>query len=153
MNKTPLAVLAGALALVLPGAARAAPVGFNDPGGDNGVAADIGAVTVDSTADGFIGVKASVANMPQLGQPGFVIVVFDTDRNGATGSPHCSPRTRGPGAPTKTAIPTTWMPTRPLPWNWSRSWAGSMRWCARWAPAAIPRASPGCCADTSRTCG
>ena len=30
--------------------------------------------------------KASVANLPQVGQPGFVIVVFDTDRNGSTGS-------------------------------------------------------------------
>ena len=59
---------------------------YNDPGGDNGVAADIGAVTVDSTADGYISLKASVANMPQPGQAGFVVVVFDTDRNGATGS-------------------------------------------------------------------
>ena len=86
MSKTQLAVLAGTLALVLPGAARAAPVSYNDPGGDNGVAADIGAVTADSTADGYISLKASVANMPQPGQAGFVIVVFDTDRNGATGS-------------------------------------------------------------------
>ena len=54
MNKSSLVVLAGALALVLPGAARAAPVSYNDPGGDNGAAADIGAVTVDSAADGYI---------------------------------------------------------------------------------------------------
>ena len=86
MNRTPLAVLAGALALVLPGAARAAPVSYSDPGGDNGAAADIGAVTVDSTADGFITIKAAIANLPVVGQPGFVGGVFDTDRNGATGS-------------------------------------------------------------------
>jgi len=86
VNTTPLAVLAGALALVLPGAAWAAPASYDDPAGDNGAAADIGTVAVDSTPDGFISVKASIANMPQLGQPGFVAVVLDTDRNGATGS-------------------------------------------------------------------
>jgi hypothetical protein len=81
-----LLVAAAALVLGLPAAARAAPVSFNDPGGDNAAAADIGAVTVDSAADGFISLKASIANLPQIGQPGFAIVVFDTDRNGATGS-------------------------------------------------------------------
>jgi hypothetical protein len=85
MTKT-LLVAAAALVLGLPAAARAAPASFNDSGGDNGTAADIGAVTVDSAADGFISVKASIANLPQIGQSGFVLVVFDTDRNGATGS-------------------------------------------------------------------
>ncbi len=86
MSKTPLAVLAGAFALALPGAARAAPVSYNDPGGDNGAAADIGALTVDATADGFVTIKAAIANLPLVGQPGFVIGVFDIDRNGATGA-------------------------------------------------------------------
>ena len=81
-----LLVAAAALVLGLPAAARAAPLSFNDPGGDNAAAADIGAVTVDSAADGFISLKASIASLPQVGQPGFVLVVFDTDRNGATGS-------------------------------------------------------------------
>ena len=86
MSKASLAVLGGALAVAFAGSAGAAPVSYNDPGGDNGAAADIGAVTVDSTADGFITLKASVPNLPQVGQPGFVAVAFDTDRNGSTGS-------------------------------------------------------------------
>ena len=86
MKTMTLLVAAAALVLAMPAAARAAPVSFNDPGGDNAAAADIGAVTVDSAADGFISLKASIANLPQIGQAGFVIAVFDTDRNGATGS-------------------------------------------------------------------
>ena len=86
MKSKTLLIAAAALVLGLPAAVRAAPVSFNDPGGDNAAAADIGAVTVDSTTDGFISLKASIANLPQIGQPGVAIVVFDTDRNGATGS-------------------------------------------------------------------
>lgn len=86
MTKATLVILAGALAVVLAGSARAAPASYSDSVGDNGAAADIGTVTVDSTADGFITLKASVANLPQVGQPGVVAVAFDTDRNGSTGS-------------------------------------------------------------------
>jgi len=84
--KTLCALAAGALTLVLPAAAGSAPASFSDPSGDNGAAADIGAVTADLTADGFITLKASTANLPPVGQPGFVVAAFDTDRNGATGS-------------------------------------------------------------------
>ena len=75
---------AGALTVVA--VAGAAPTAYSDPTGDNGAAADIGAVTADLAADGYVHVKATIANMPALFTPGFVGLALDTDRSGSTGS-------------------------------------------------------------------
>jgi hypothetical protein len=77
---------AATLVLLAPLTAGAAPSSYTDPTGDNGSSADIGTVTVDTSTDGFLVVKPVVANLPALGQTGFVVVVLDTDRNGSTGA-------------------------------------------------------------------
>ena len=76
----------GAAAFTVVAVAGAAPTGYSDPTGDNGAAADIGAVTSDLAADGYVHVKATIANMPALQTPGFVGLALDTDRSGSTGS-------------------------------------------------------------------
>ena len=73
------------LALVVAAVAGAAPMAYSDPTGDNGAAADIGAVTADVAADGYVHVETTIANMPFLA-PGFVGLALDTDRSGSTGS-------------------------------------------------------------------
>lgn len=81
-----LAVLATA-ALTVVAVAGAAPTSYLDPSGDNGAAADIGAVTAELASDGYLHVKATIANMPApLSQPpGTVLLGLDTDRSGSTG--------------------------------------------------------------------
>jgi hypothetical protein len=79
-----LAVLAAA-ALTVVAVAGAAPTSYLDPTGDNGASADIGGVSVDLAADGYLHVKATIANMPALLTPGDVILALDTDRSGSTG--------------------------------------------------------------------
>jgi hypothetical protein len=86
MSKHAFGTIAAALALLSPQAAGATPTSYSDPTGDIGPAADIGVVTVDVAADGYIVIKPAVANMPAFGQPGFVALILDTDRNSATGS-------------------------------------------------------------------
>lgn len=86
MNKHVFVTAAAALALLSPATAGAAPTSYSDPTGDIGTAADIGAVTVEQAPDGFIVFKPTVANLPALGQPGSLVVAFDTDRNGGTGA-------------------------------------------------------------------
>ena len=75
-----------AAALTVVAVAGAAPTAYSDPTGDNGAAADIGAVTADLAADGYVHVKATIANLPALYTPGFVGLALDTDRSGSTGS-------------------------------------------------------------------
>lgn len=82
--KTTLALAAGAFALWSTGAAGAT-ASYTDPSGDNGAAADVGAVAVDLTGDGYLSVKMAISNVP-LGQSGIVLVAFDTDRSGSTGN-------------------------------------------------------------------
>jgi hypothetical protein len=79
-----LAVLAAA-ALTVVAVAGAAPTSYADPNGDNGASADIGAVSAELAADGYLHVKATIANMPALLTPGDVILALDTDRSGSTG--------------------------------------------------------------------
>ena len=86
MSKVRFVTVAAALALLSPATVSAAPTSYSDPTGDNGAAADIGLVTVEQAPDGFIVIKPVVANLPALGQPGSLVVAFDTDRNGATGA-------------------------------------------------------------------
>lgn len=81
-----LAVLATAAALAAPGIVQAAPTSYTDPAGDNGSAADIGVVTVQLAADGYIHVRPTIANQPAILTPGAVMVLFDTDRSLATGT-------------------------------------------------------------------
>jgi hypothetical protein len=75
------------LALAAPPVASAAPTSYTDPTGDNGAAVDVGSVTAELTADGYIHIKATVANV-QLPSPvsASVVVGLDTDRSGSTGS-------------------------------------------------------------------
>lgn len=75
-------------ALAAPPLAGAAPASFSDPTGDNGGAADVSSVTVESAADGYIHIKATVANIqvPSRG-PSSVVAALDTDRSGSTGGP------------------------------------------------------------------
>jgi hypothetical protein len=80
-----LALLA-ATALTLVAVAGAAPTSYLDPSGDNGVAADIGAVTVELASDGYIHIVPTIANFPGLAADGAVLVGLDTDRSGSTGS-------------------------------------------------------------------
>jgi hypothetical protein len=79
------AVLAAA-ALTVVSVAGAAPRSYTDPTGDNGSAADIGVVTAELAADGYLHVKATIANMPALQTPGNAVLALDTDRSGSTGS-------------------------------------------------------------------
>lgn len=80
-----LAVLAAA-ALTVVAVAGAAPTSYLDPSGDNGSAADIGAVSAELAADGYIHIVPAIANFPGLGADGAVLVGLDTDRSGSTGS-------------------------------------------------------------------
>jgi hypothetical protein len=80
-----LAALAAA-ALTVVAVAGAAPTSYLDPSGDNGAAADIGAVTVEMASDGYLHVNTRIANMPALLTPGDVLLALDTDRSGSTGA-------------------------------------------------------------------
>lgn len=78
-------LLAGAAAFLLwPTAAAAAD--YSDPLGDNGGAADIGAVRAQTASDGYVHVRPEIAAQPALLSPGSVLVAFDTDRSLATGA-------------------------------------------------------------------
>ena len=81
-----LGLTAVALAFAAPPLARAAPSSYTDPSGDNGVAADVSAVTSELAADGYLHFKATVANI-QIPSPvqASVVVALDTDRSGSTG--------------------------------------------------------------------
>ena len=86
-RKLSLAVLATVAALAAPGIVQAAPMSYTDPAGDNGSAADIGVVTVQLAADGYIHVRPTIANQPAIMTPGAILIGFDTDRSLATGGP------------------------------------------------------------------
>ena len=79
-----LAVVAAA-ALTVAAVAGAAPTSYLDPSGDNGGAADIGAVTAELASDGYLHIKATIANMPALSTPGSIVLALDTDRSASTG--------------------------------------------------------------------
>jgi hypothetical protein len=79
-----LTVLAAA-ALTVVAVAGAAPTSYLDPSGDNGASADIGAVTAELASDGYVHVKATIANMPTTESSGFFLLGVDTDRSGSTG--------------------------------------------------------------------
>lgn len=83
-----LCVAAVALALAAPPVAGAAPTTYSDPTGDNGVAADVSSVTVESGSDGYLHIKPTVANIQFPSPvPASVVVGLDTDRSGSTGGP------------------------------------------------------------------
>jgi hypothetical protein len=87
MSKHAFVTAAAALALLSPQAAGAAPTGYTDPSGDNGAAADIGAVTMELAPNGFLHIKTTVANVQvPSAVPASVVVAFDTDRSGSTGA-------------------------------------------------------------------
>ena len=73
------------LTLAAPPLARAAPSTYTDPAGDNGDAPDIGAVTVQLAADGYIHIRPTIANQPAIQTPGGLLIFLDTDRSLATG--------------------------------------------------------------------
>lgn len=81
-----LALTVAVATLALPAPAAAAPTSYSDPSGDNGAAADIGAVTVQLAADGYLHVRPVIAAQPALLSPGAVLVGFDSDRSLATGA-------------------------------------------------------------------
>jgi hypothetical protein len=68
------------LAYVSPG-----PMTFPDPVGDEDAAPDITAVDVADTKDGWITIKATVANFQALPPDRAVLIGIDRDHNGATG--------------------------------------------------------------------
>lgn len=78
-------LLAGVAAFLLwPASASAAD--YADPRGDNGSAADIGAVRVQLAQDGYLHVRPEIAAQPGLLSAGSVAVAFDTDRSLTTGA-------------------------------------------------------------------
>jgi hypothetical protein len=79
------AILAAVLALGV-GAAGASPVTFADPAGDAGNAPDLTSVVVDNDAAGKIAMVISWANAAYLNEDSFILVYFNSDRNGATGN-------------------------------------------------------------------
>ncbi len=86
MSKHAFVTVAAALALLSSPAAGAVPTSYSDPTGDNGAAADVGLVTVELAADGYLHIKATVANIQVPSpMPASVIVAVDADRNGSTG--------------------------------------------------------------------
>jgi hypothetical protein len=68
------------LAYVAPG-----PMTFPDPAGDEDAAPDITAVDVVDAKDGWITIKAKVANFQALPPDRAVLIGIDRDRNGETG--------------------------------------------------------------------
>jgi hypothetical protein len=68
------------LAYVAPG-----PMTFADPVGDEDAAPDVTAVDVQDTKDGWITIKATVANFQALPPDRAVLIGIDRDHNGATG--------------------------------------------------------------------
>ncbi len=69
--------------------AEGIPKVFNDPAGDNeaGQAPDVTTVTVDNDAAGLIKMTIAVANRTALTSADAYLILFDTDRNAATGDP------------------------------------------------------------------
>ena len=68
------------LAYVAPG-----PMTFPDPAGDEDAAPDITSVDVADTKEGWITIKATVANFQALPPDRAVLIGIDRDHNGATG--------------------------------------------------------------------
>jgi hypothetical protein len=83
----PLAAAAVALALVATAPGSTAATTFTDPTGDSGGAPDITNVVVDNDAAGTITMTVTTANQADLATDALVDIIFDTDRNPATGSP------------------------------------------------------------------
>ena len=69
----------------LSAAAPAVAADYSDAAGDNGAAADIGAVRVQLGTDGYVHVRPEIAAQPALFTPGSGLIAFDTDRSLATG--------------------------------------------------------------------
>jgi hypothetical protein len=84
------AIIAAAVGAVLvggaSGAAGASATTYNDTVGERADAPDIGAVTASLDGD-VVSISVSAANLPPLFEDGTAIVMFDTDRNPATGGP------------------------------------------------------------------
>ena len=76
-----------ALALVATAPGSTAATTFTDPTGDSGGAPDITNVVVDNDATGTITMTVTTANQADLATDARVDIIFDTDRNPATGSP------------------------------------------------------------------
>ena len=83
-----LGIVAVALTLASPPVAGAVPSVYSDPSGDNGAAADVSSVSLESAADGYLHIKATVANVQVPSEvPASVVVGLDTDQSGSTGGP------------------------------------------------------------------
>lgn len=83
-----LGTAAVALALAAPPVAGAVPTDYSDPSGDNGAAADVSSVSLESAADGYLHIKTTVANIQiPSAVPASVVVGLDTDQSGSTGGP------------------------------------------------------------------
>lgn len=83
-----LGMAAVALVLGAPPVAGAVPSDYSDPSGDNGAAADVGSVSLESAADGYLHIKVTVANIQVPSEvPASVIVGLDSDQSGSTGGP------------------------------------------------------------------
>jgi len=82
-----LAAFVAALVLAATATGGAKLTTFTDPTGDSGTAPDITTVAVDADAAGTITLIVTTANQPDLAADAVLDLVFDTDRNGGTGSP------------------------------------------------------------------
>jgi hypothetical protein len=81
-----VALAAGAVFLASAGPAAAAQT-FADPAGDQqGTAPDVTTVVASNDAKGQIELRITVSNHPALATDSELFVLFDTDRNGATGA-------------------------------------------------------------------